>query len=51
MSQLQVTELTGASFGFVDTFLYCCSSVKIDCAISLLPNFEDVNDQPRTACC
>ena len=51
MNQLQATELTGTSFGFVDIFLYCCSFVKIDDAYFLLPNFEDVNDQPRTTCC
>ena len=35
MEDLQTTELTGTSFGYDDTILYCCSSVKNDAA-----NFE-----------
>ena len=40
MKDLQTTELTGTSFGYVDIILYCCSSVKIDDAIFLFLNFQ-----------
>ena len=40
MKDLQTTELTGTSFGYVDTILYCCSSVKSNDANFIFPNFE-----------
>ena len=40
MKDLQTNELTGTSFGYVDTILYCCSSVKIDDENFLFPNFS-----------
>ena len=40
MKDLQKSELTGTNFGYVDTILYCCSSVKIDDANFLFPNSE-----------
>ena len=39
INQLQATELTGTSFGFVDIFLYCCSCVKIDDAYFFTSKF------------
>ena len=43
MKDLQTTELTGTSFGYVETILYYRSSVKIDDADFLFPNFERRN--------
>ena len=40
MKDLQTTELTGTSFGYLDTILYCYSSVKVDDANFLFPSFE-----------
>ena len=38
--ELETTELTGRSFGYVDIFFYCCSSGKNDDQNFLFPNFE-----------
>ena len=40
MKDLQITELTGTIFQYVDTNLLWCSSVKIDDAIFLFLNSE-----------
>ena len=40
MKDLRTTELTGTRFGYLDTILYCCSSVKIGDANFSFPNFE-----------
>ena len=40
MKDLQTTELTGTNIGYVDTNLYCSSSVKFDDTNFLFPNFE-----------
>ena len=40
MEDLRTTEVTGISFGYIDTILYCYSSVKIDDANVLFPSFE-----------
>ena len=44
MKDLQATDLTRTSFGYVDTILYCCSSLKTDDANVLFPNFEGARD-------
>ena len=41
MKYLQATELTGIRFSNIDTILFYCSSVKIDDANLLFPNFEN----------
>ena len=40
MEDLKTTELAGTGFGYVDTILHCCKSVKIDDTNFLFPNFE-----------